>query len=198
MASSKRKKKGFAIKFDLSIGGLFGVGVVCFCIFLWMFLLGIWSGQTVLSPGQKQIAGVEKSQISTLISIAKKPAPSQTVDAPVVTAVSVPALKRKKVTATARKVVGDKNNQVVEPEEDPAFFAVQVAAFMDPALAVKEVRSWQDKGYRPFSRPPEGADDKFTRVYIGRFDSVDVAKKKAADLARKEKIKPFIALVPAE
>jgi hypothetical protein len=44
---SKKKKK---IKFELTLGGLLGVGAVLFCILLWMFLLGIWTGQTVLLP----------------------------------------------------------------------------------------------------------------------------------------------------
>ena len=47
MARTKKKKKKY-IKFELSIWGLFGIGVVCFCIFLWMFLLGVWAGQTIL------------------------------------------------------------------------------------------------------------------------------------------------------
>ncbi|MEN8134717.1 MAG: SPOR domain-containing protein [Thermodesulfobacteriota bacterium] len=198
MASGKRKK-GFSIKFDLSLTGLFGVGVVFFCIFLWMFLLGIWSGQTVLSPGQNRLAGVKKPQIKTLQTVAKKPVMpvEQAVVAPVVKAVPAPVVKKKKVPGANKKVVTRKTKQVAEPEEDPAFFAVQVAAFKDAALAVKEVKSWQDKGYKSFSRPPEGADDKFTRVYIGHFDSMEAAKKKAAALASKEKIKPFIVLVPA-
>ena len=199
MASGKRKK-GFSIKFDLSLAGLFGVGVVCFCIFLWMFLLGIWSGQTVLSPGNNRIAGIKKARIKTLQSVAKKEAPpmEQAVAAPVAKAVSAPGVKKKKVLATTQSVVAQKNKMVPEPEEDPAFFAVQVAAFVDTALAVKEVRSWQKKGYKSFSRPPEGSGDKFTRVYIGHFDSMDGAKEKAVALAKKGKIKPFIVLVPAE
>jgi hypothetical protein len=44
---SKKKKK---IKFELTLGGILGVGAVLFCVFLWMFLLGIWTGQTVLLP----------------------------------------------------------------------------------------------------------------------------------------------------
>jgi hypothetical protein len=44
---SKKKKK---IKFELTLRGLLGVGAVLFCILLWMFLLGIWAGQTVLLP----------------------------------------------------------------------------------------------------------------------------------------------------
>jgi hypothetical protein len=44
---SRKKKK---IKFELTYGGLLGVGAVLFCLLLWMFLLGIWTGQSVLLP----------------------------------------------------------------------------------------------------------------------------------------------------
>ena len=49
MAGKKGKKKK-KIKFELTPGGLLGVGAVLFCIFLWLFLLGIWVGQTILLP----------------------------------------------------------------------------------------------------------------------------------------------------
>jgi hypothetical protein len=29
---------------------MLGLVVVCFCLFLWMFLLGVWAGQTILLP----------------------------------------------------------------------------------------------------------------------------------------------------
>lgn len=47
-AKKGRKKK--KIKFELTVAGLFGVGTVLFCIFLWMFLFGLWAGQTILLP----------------------------------------------------------------------------------------------------------------------------------------------------
>ena len=50
MARARRKKKK-SIKFELSVWGLLGVATVCFCIFLWMFLLGVWAGQTILLSG---------------------------------------------------------------------------------------------------------------------------------------------------
>ncbi|MFC1837067.1 hypothetical protein ACFLYW_00090 [Thermodesulfobacteriota bacterium] len=49
MAKKKSKKKK-KIKFELTLGGLLAVGAVLFCILLWMFLLGIWVGQSVLLP----------------------------------------------------------------------------------------------------------------------------------------------------
>lgn len=203
MAAAKNKK-GFSIKFDLSLAGLFGVGVVCFCIFLWMFLMGIWSGQTFLSSGKQPLAGARQASIKTLQPIAKKPAsPASTMEQavvkPVAKVVVAPGGSKSKVAAVAAKKVIAKNTKAQpEPEADPAFFAVQVAAFKDSALAGKAVGVWRDKGYNSFSRPPEGAGDKFTRVYIGHFDSITAAKKKAAALAENEKIKPFIVLVPAE
>ena len=45
-----RKKKVTKIKFELTKSGIGGIGVVCFCIFLWMFLLGVWAGQSLLLP----------------------------------------------------------------------------------------------------------------------------------------------------
>jgi hypothetical protein len=41
------------LSFQLSWGGLAGLAVVLFFLFLWMFLLGIWAGQTFLAPGTK-------------------------------------------------------------------------------------------------------------------------------------------------
>jgi hypothetical protein len=50
IVARSRKKKKKTIKFELTLGGLLGVGAVLFCIFLWMFLIGIWAGQTILLP----------------------------------------------------------------------------------------------------------------------------------------------------
>jgi len=38
------------VKFQLTRSGIAGIGVVCFCIFLWMFLFGVWAGQSLLFP----------------------------------------------------------------------------------------------------------------------------------------------------
>lgn len=55
MTASKKKKKrqGKTYRFQLSLSGIFGIGIVCFCLFMWMFLLGIWAGQTILLPAAK-------------------------------------------------------------------------------------------------------------------------------------------------
>ena len=190
MAKEKRKK-GFSIKFDLSPAGLLGVGVVFFCIFLWMFLLGIWSGQTVLTSGKYEMSETNKTPAKVELV--------ETIEAEKVKEKAVPAPRKEEKSEKVEKLETDKAKPASEEEEeDPSFFAVQVAAFKDKALAAKAVKSWQEKGYKSFSRDPEGPDDEFTRVYIGRFDNMDAAKKQAATLEKKEKIKPFIVLVPVE
>jgi len=50
IVARSRKKKKKTIKFELTPGGMFGIGVILFCVFLWMFLIGIWAGQTILLP----------------------------------------------------------------------------------------------------------------------------------------------------
>lgn len=49
MAAGKRKQVK-KYKFELTTGAIGGIGVVCFCIFLWMFLFGVWTGQSLLMP----------------------------------------------------------------------------------------------------------------------------------------------------
>ncbi len=49
MAAGKRKQVK-KYKFELTKGAIGGIGIVCFCIFLWMFLLGVWTGQSLLMP----------------------------------------------------------------------------------------------------------------------------------------------------
>lgn len=49
MAAGKRKQVK-KYKFELTRSAIGGVGIVCFCIFLWMFLFGVWAGQSLLKP----------------------------------------------------------------------------------------------------------------------------------------------------
>ena len=202
----EKRKKGFSIRFNLSPAGLIGVGVVCFCIFLWMFLLGIWSGQTVLTSGKYDMSETNKTPVTTELVETLKPekvkekavlAPSAKVEIKE-KAVPNPVAKKEKKQDSIKQASVDKSKPAAEEAEDPSFFAVQVAAFKDSTLAVKAVKTWQGKGYDSFARDPEGPDDKFTRVYIGHFDSMAAAKKQAATLKGKEKIKPFIVLVPVD
>lgn len=55
-----RKKKAKQFRFQLGWAGIAGIGVVCSCLFLWMFLLGIWAGQTILLPAAADIPSSRK------------------------------------------------------------------------------------------------------------------------------------------
>jgi hypothetical protein len=59
----KRKTRPKKIRFELSWGAIAGVGVVVFCLFLWMFLLGVWTGQSLLRPAvvDQEIAAAGKT-----------------------------------------------------------------------------------------------------------------------------------------
>ncbi|MCI5131096.1 MAG: hypothetical protein D3904_06125 [Candidatus Electrothrix sp. EH2] len=47
-AAKKAPVKHFT--FQLSLSGMVGIALASFCLFLWMFLLGIWAGQIIISP----------------------------------------------------------------------------------------------------------------------------------------------------
>lgn len=73
--AQRRKAKPKKLKFELSKSGVGGVGVIVFCLFLWMFLLGVWAGQTMLSPYSSARVGgakVEKKDSLQVIRADKK------------------------------------------------------------------------------------------------------------------------------
>ena len=52
MVPSSKRQRRYSVRFELGVGGLVGLTVVCLCVFVWFFLLGVWAGQTVLSPSE--------------------------------------------------------------------------------------------------------------------------------------------------
>lgn len=64
MAPRKRKKPVKKVKFQLTRSGIAGIGVVFFCIFLWMFLIGVWAGQSLLYPPVYKDKNVEDVRAS--------------------------------------------------------------------------------------------------------------------------------------
>lgn len=53
MAAS-RKTQAKKLKFELTRSAVAGIGVIVFCLFLWMFLLGVWTGQSLLLPSYEK------------------------------------------------------------------------------------------------------------------------------------------------
>jgi hypothetical protein len=46
-------KKAKAFRIELGWRGMFGLVVICFFLFFWMFVFGIWAGQTILLPSRE-------------------------------------------------------------------------------------------------------------------------------------------------
>ena len=61
--AAPRKRARPKIKFELSRSGIGGIAIVCFCIFLWMFLFGVWAGQSLLKPSQQVKTGFNAGTI---------------------------------------------------------------------------------------------------------------------------------------
>lgn len=180
MAKSKRKKKR-RIRFELSVSGLLGLGLVAFSIFLWMFLLGIWAGQTILLPTGSP-STISWSRVSGLLSQSRKsppPEPAPQADEP-----ATPAEKAMALAA--------------EPDyEESSFFSLQVGAFSEEARADKMAASWRQRGLDAFSLLPDEGGDGLYRVCVGRFEDLADANREASRLEETENIKSFITLVPA-
>ena len=82
MATKRKTKRSpkKTYRFQLTLPGIGGIAAVCFCLFIWMFLLGIWAGQTFLLPSAKpgDIYSTKKAvsgdhrPVETLVSSSKR------------------------------------------------------------------------------------------------------------------------------
>ncbi|MCB2180571.1 MAG: SPOR domain-containing protein [Desulfobulbaceae bacterium] len=187
MAAKKRKKKGFTIRFELGIGGVLGLGVVCFCVFLWMFLLGVWSGQTVLLPSSP---GKGPEMLSRMASNLWQQGKSSL----------------KEGLESGREAVEElklgKNDQAAEDagaadESGASYFSLQVGSFRDKKEAHRAVLGWQARGQDAFFLPPEG-DSNAYRVFVGKFEKLAKANEIAAGLESDENVRAYITLLSEE
>jgi len=170
-----RKKKKSLVQLELGAGGLVMVGIVSFIIFLWMFLLGMWAGQTVLQPDSGEGDGLT-GLASKLWSQDQAPAPIES------------------------KVWTDQKNGAITASEElskETFFTLQVAAFKDPDRASKVVLQWRARDYESFYLPPEHPEGTYYRVFVGNFDSMEKARNMASKLEVAGKEKFLITLLSA-
>ena len=73
--AARRKPQAKKLKFELTKSAAAGIGVVSFCLFLWMFLLGVWAGQSLLLPSYEKnevVAQEPLKKIGPLVIRAKK------------------------------------------------------------------------------------------------------------------------------
>ncbi len=176
---STRKKK-FTIRLELGIGGLAGLVTICFCVFLWMFLLGLWAGQTVLLPSGKGDTSKAISRFSSKIWSKGQEAAS-----------------RQKKAFEARSTGKGKGEAGQDVEGEPSFFTLQVAAYDSEDDARQEVLNWQARGEYAFSLKPEEGASLF-RVFLGRYDTLAAANEKVDQLEEAENLQAFITLLPVD
>ncbi len=170
-------KKKFAIRFELGLGGLAGLATICFCVFLWMFLLGVWAGQTVLLPSVKGDTTRAISRLSSKLWSQGQEATSQ-----------------QKKDVKTRAAAKDKGGQDADDEE-PSFFTLQVAAYDSEDDARQEVLDWQARGEEAFFLEPQ-QDSTLFRVFLGRYDTLAAANEKVDELEEVENLQAFITLLP--
>ena len=61
--TTRKTRKKTKIKFELSRSGIGSIAIVCFCIFLWMFLFGVWAGQSLLKPSEPVVTGFQAGRV---------------------------------------------------------------------------------------------------------------------------------------
>jgi len=188
----KAPKENALVRIELGCGGLLGLAVISFCIFLWMYLFGVWTGQSGL---QSTLAtGDPREIINTAAKMLKAKTPAVDTHAPPAVvaeaeteATPSPAQPSNPPAAKASGKTKDENNA-------PSFFAIQVAAYREEQKALKAVAQWRVREYDAFYLKPE-PDGNFFRVLIGRFDSLAEANGLASQLESSEQNKVFISLV---
>ena len=60
-ARKKPKNKKKKIRFELTASAVAGIVVIGLCLVFWIFLLGVWTGQTLLVPNSKERQSIETS-----------------------------------------------------------------------------------------------------------------------------------------
>lgn len=74
---AKKNTRHKRFRIELGWRGLFGLLLVSFCLFLWMFLLGLWAGQTILLP--VDAVTPSKDRVTRSETMSKSPAAIKTV-----------------------------------------------------------------------------------------------------------------------
>lgn len=185
--SASKKQGGFVVRFELGLLGMFSLTLVTGCIFFWMFIIGIWAGQTILQPTPGE-ATSPLAKIAGALQPKKTPA--------VESAASFP----QGGNLAPEHEVPPESAPAAETEwaeAEPSFFALQVAAVRDQERAQEDVAQWRERGYEAFSVSPEDKDDPFVRIYVGKFDKLADANQLIAKLEKEENVKAYIALLPA-
>jgi len=167
-----RKKKKPLIRLEMGWGGLCGFAVVAFCLLLWMFIFGIWTGQSVLhgpSGAVDKAARLGHTAVRLLSG-------------------STGQGERQAERQVKKRAVHLKNNIT-------SFYALRVAAFRKEDGAQRAVGEWRARHYETFYLKP-GPDSKLYMVYVGHMADLSAARKKAAAIEEEGGGRVFIKLLP--
>jgi hypothetical protein len=178
-AAKSRRKRKIAFCFELGLGGLAGLFTIVFCVFLWMFLLGVWAGQTVLLPsGAADTAQTLNRFASDLWQRGKHTGSEARA------AVSFPLHNLGK-----KQVLG-------VDKEEPSVFSLQMSSYDSQEEAYQEVLNWQSRGEDSFVVPPGDGESRY-RVFVGRFENLTEANAKVDEFEDDMQVQAFITLLPA-
>jgi len=192
----KAPKENALVRIELGCGGLLGLSVISFCIFLWMYLFGVWTGQSGLQstlatgdPREIVTAAAKAPAVDTKVASVQSPlGPEGGEVAAEVKSEATPSPTPQPNPPAAKSAVKAKD------ENAASYFAIQVAAYREEQRALKAVAQWRVREYDAFYLQPE-PDGNFYRVLIGRFDSLAEANGLASQLESSEQNKVFISLV---
>lgn len=187
MAARKKNKRFFTFRIELGILGMLGVGVVCFCIFLWVFLLGVWSGQTVLLPSKP---GKGPDMLTRLAADLWQKGKETIREG------FVPPSSEQTGATDVGKDMPMASGISVEGQGEPSCFSLQVGSFRDKKKAQRDVLGWKAKGQDAFYLPPEEGADAF-RVFVGRFEKLADANEVATRLESEEDARVYVTLLPS-
>ncbi|NOX25242.1 MAG: SPOR domain-containing protein [Deltaproteobacteria bacterium] len=187
MAKAKKRNPP-VVQLEMRWGGLFSLALVAFCLMLWMFLFGIWTGQTVLQrPTDHDLTGRYPAHDDERVELGAVPR---------IKAAETVLNKGTKQTQ-AWAAVEKKSRAVSKDSRDvrnSSFYAIQVAAYKEVAGARRAVAEWRARDYEAFYLlPPAGSS--FNRVFVGHIVDLPAAKKMAANLEDRLKTKVFINLI---
>lgn len=193
----KAPNENALVRVELGCGGLLGLAVITFCIFLWMYLFGVWTGQSGL---QSTLATGDPREIVNAAAKMLKAEP-RAID-PKAEVVAEVAKESEGPAQEAPSAVSSpepnppaaKGAAASKDDSGPSFFAIQVAAYREEQRALKAVAQWRVREYEAFYLYPE-PDGNFYRVLVGHFDSLAEANTLAATLEASEQNKVFISLV---
>jgi len=162
----KRTGKKAFVRVELSGAGLVAVLTVVFCVFVWMFIFGVWTGQALLEDAPPAERGAKLAGRAAALLSGER----------------------------SRPPTAGRGGKRLPPAEE-SFFAIQVAAFKNEDLARKEVERWRARGYDSFYLRPDSPGATFHPVFVGRFATMAKANILASKLEAGEHGKVFITLV---